>query len=586
MPLDAQWVDIDLMKDYKDFTVDDSKFTGITQFIQDIYKKGIKFVPIVDAGIAMRPNEHYAAYDSLISTESYIRTSIGKPLIGNVWPVDVVFPDFFAKDAGQYWKAMLQGFQKIVGFSGIWLEMNEIENFCDGVCNEDQKPSNPIQQHLPYTPGGRDLEENTISVDGVHQNGAMELDVHNLFATSQVKATNDYFRSIDPSNPKRGLTISRSGSQGIGKFGGRVLGNNFSNQTYMGASVTSIMSSNIAGTPMAGADICGFFGDTTPELCARWYTIGAFYPFSRNHNNLGSIEQEPWSFQDKFISTIRDAMITKLSLVRYYHSELLRLNANGGTFYKPLFFEFPDDSGAYANQEKNVMLGTSLKLGIQSNDITATTSEFYYPQGTWCDIFNKHPCKQYTASENTTLPTGLGDFYLGLKAGRAIPFQNATDLFAQNLVNNTEDLKDHPVDFLILPQCTGNTCVANGEYANDMDSSWDLDKVMNNNTIYYSHDGFEPAVVNVLFNGIKNATNFNYNIINDNDELGIVEIYNAKSMGLDKNYTVSAAFLNHTVQALPFDAYYDLFTDRLVTQKHSERIWIPELDYLILNKKV
>ena len=175
----------------------------------------------------------------------------------------------------------------------------------------------------------------------------MEIDVHNLFATSQVKATNDYFKSLDPSNPVRGLTISRAGSQGLGQYGARLLENNFSNQTNMGYSVTSIMSQSIAGVPMSGANICGFFGDTTPDLCARWYVVGAFYPFSRNHNNLGSVEQEPWSFKGEYIGTIRKAMVTKLSLIRYYHSELLRINAVGGTFYKPLFFEFPDENGAY-----------------------------------------------------------------------------------------------------------------------------------------------------------------------------------------------------------------------------------------------
>ena len=96
------------------------------------------------------------------------------------------------------------------------------------------------------------------------------------------------------------MIIERSSFAGMGKFGSRWLGDNFSTYQYMGLSITGVMMHNIIGIPLAGSDICGFIGDTNADLCAWWYYVGAFYPFTRNHNNINQVPQEPYQWKQPY----------------------------------------------------------------------------------------------------------------------------------------------------------------------------------------------------------------------------------------------------------------------------------------------
>jgi len=92
---------------------------------------------------------------------------------------------------------------------------------------------------------------------------------------------------------------------------------------------------------------------------------------------------------------MRTAIKTKYQMIRYYYSNFLMLNQKGtGTFYKPLFFEFPEDMNAYQNITNNIMLGSALKLSVNSEKLGQNTTWFYFPAGTWCNLYKPkdYPC--------------------------------------------------------------------------------------------------------------------------------------------------------------------------------------------------
>lgn len=54
-----------------------------------------------------------------------------------VWPGDAVYPDFLKKETEDWWRDMLQAMWDKIGFDGLWLDMNEASDFCDGTCYDD-----------------------------------------------------------------------------------------------------------------------------------------------------------------------------------------------------------------------------------------------------------------------------------------------------------------------------------------------------------------------------------------------------------------------------------------------------------------
>lgn len=106
----------------------------------------MRYVPIMDAGIAARPqiSENYTAYREGNAKGVFMKIN-GENYIGQVWPNDAAFTDFFNETAVEWWKDNLSSFHKMIPFDGIWLDMNEVSNFCNGACYKRQIPAKSVK---------------------------------------------------------------------------------------------------------------------------------------------------------------------------------------------------------------------------------------------------------------------------------------------------------------------------------------------------------------------------------------------------------------------------------------------------------
>ncbi|RWS00852.1 Lysosomal alpha-glucosidase-like protein, partial [Leptotrombidium deliense] len=97
IPFDVQWVDIDYMNDYNDFTYDKNSFQDLPQFVDTLHRIGMYFVIILEPGVsACEPTNTHRPYDDGIEMDIFVKHSNGEILVGKVWNKcgKTVFPDF------------------------------------------------------------------------------------------------------------------------------------------------------------------------------------------------------------------------------------------------------------------------------------------------------------------------------------------------------------------------------------------------------------------------------------------------------------------------------------------------------------
>jgi len=395
----------------------------------------------------------------------FIKRPDGREFEGKVWPDKTVFPDFSNPATQEWWTKWIRDFMQRVPVDGWWIDMNEPANFChtaDGPCDspfsiassvsEERKESsaqlsetqlrfgprqNLVKRDIgvsadfdPNRPGYKinnggwegPLTFRTVGPDALHYNNVLHYDLHNLYGHSESIMTRNSLLDINPGI--RPFVLSRSTFSGTGVHAGHWTGDNFSTWESMILSIPGMINFQLFGIPLVGADICGFIGDSTEELCARWMQLGAFYPFSRNHNAIYQRAQEPYLW-DSVARSSRAALNIRYSLLPFYYTLFYQSHQFGSTVVRPFFFEFPEDRNV-PSYDRQFLVGPSILI-TPVLEQGARQVGGYFPAGKWYDWYTHRLVSHLPADQQTghwlQLAAPLEHINVHIRGGYIIPLQ-------------------------------------------------------------------------------------------------------------------------------------------------------------------
>ncbi|XP_006814115.2 sucrase-isomaltase, intestinal-like [Saccoglossus kowalevskii] len=417
IPHDVQFGDIDYMDRYMDFTYDTVNYAGLPEYVDELKTEGTNYIIILDPCImTTEPAGTYPAYDKGSDFDIWVKEVDGvTDVLGKVWPPDEVsFPDYTHPNAEQWWVDQCYDFYNVIKYDGLWIDMNEVANFYNG--DRDGCDYNSLD-NPPYKTKawGQTLSDKTICMEH-KQYAGNHYDLHSLYGLTESPPSQSAARIV---TKKRSIVITRSTFPGVGQYAGHWLGDNYSNWPNMHKSIIGMLEFNIFGIPYIGADICGFIGDTNYELCLRWQQIGAFYPFSRNHNGYGYIEQDPGVFGEDFATIAKAALHVRYNLMPFLYTLFHESHLNGSTVVRPLMHEFVTDLTAH-DIDRQFLWGPALLITpVLLQGMTEVSG--YFPDAKWYDYYTGNDIG--VRSQIVVLSAPLDHINVHVRGGYVLPTQ-------------------------------------------------------------------------------------------------------------------------------------------------------------------
>jgi len=430
IPCDTVVLDIDYMQDYRVFTVSQERFPRFERLVSDLGRLGFRVVTIVDPGVKRSAQD--ATFREGRRMAAFCTTSDGSLFVGQVWPGASCLPDFMKREVRVWWGDKLD-FLLSRGIAGIWNDMNEPALF------GNQRPLKANAQELP-----EDADQLFLQYDIDGEIGHFE--VRNTYGQQMARATHEALRKVRPD--ERPFVLTRSGYAGIQRYAAVWLGDNKSWFEHLRLSIPMLLNVSLSGVAFCGVDIGGFGESTDAELLIRWYQLGIFYPFCRNHCALNGRPQEPWSFGPATEQAIRRLLHVRYQLLPYFERLFVEHRESGAPPMRPLAWHYPDDLTA-RQLDDQFMLGPDLLVApiLQRGK---TRRPVYLPDGHW---FKFDGGSQVAGGRFHDVEYEMDSVPAFVRGGAILPIAGA--------VQHTGQLPTAPITF----RCYGNR--ARGRYWQD-----------------------------------------------------------------------------------------------------------------------
>lgn len=534
IPQDVQFMDIDYMDGYKIFTVGKDRFPGLGAWAKSLREDGIKFVLIIDPGVVAEPGN--GPFETGLQSNVFLKWSKNmapydrdsrnqQDLLSWCWPNGKIsYPDFFYNQTQVWWQSEIDKFcndeENGVYLDGAWIDMNEPASFN----TNELKPHNWLypdddESHPFFTlkcPFNRwddppyrtknsfaydgdtkqRLSDKTICMTAEHRMGDKTLlhyDVHSLYGHTNAIAT--YKALTNSRKGMRPFSLTRSNFVGTGRYAIHWTGDNDSTWKHLKMSIIGILEFNFFGIPMVGSDICGFWMDVVDaEMCTRWLQLGAFYPYSRNHNSQNGVSKDPASYKNKTLEdSTREALRIRYTILPFMYTLFYRSHLHGGTVARPLLFEFPTDDQTF-NIDEQFLLGSSFLVSPAVRPGQTSVKAYFPPASRW---FDYRTGKELNPAGWLDLDAPLSYIPLHLRGGAIIPTQDPLNY------RNTTWTRTNPMGLIVTLDAAGK---AKGELFWDDGVSFNFETA---NQYYHAEFKYENDMLTstVLSNSVPAETN-------------------------------------------------------------------------------